>query len=165
MKRFLIFIPIIFIFFNCNQGITPIEIEEELGFGGKISFTGTWADSIKRTHIVAFENPLLSSNDFNILNLKYVSEEIPFGSTEYFFRTTSNAAIQPIQPTKISYIIVIQSAEPELSLERSAWFVVGVYTLSGDQSQPSTIFLENKKFINNINIICDFNNPPPQPPN
>lgn len=165
MKRFLIIIPLILLFLGCNQGIAPTEIEEEIGFGGKITFSGTWADSIKRTHIVAFENPLLSSSDFNILNLKYVSEEIPFGTTEFNYKTTFNAVIQPVQPTKISYLVVVQSSAPELSLDRSAWYVVGVYTITGDQSQPATIYLENKTFINNINITCDFNNPPPQPPN
>lgn len=165
MKKILTLLIISIFYFGCNQGITPSAVGEELGFGGKINFIGSWADSITRTHVVAFESPLLSSNDFNILNIKYVSEEIPFGSTEYNFKTTLNAALQPIQPGNISYIVIVQSSQIDLSLERSAWFVVGVYTVSGDQSQPSTIILQENTFINNVNILCDFNNPPPQPPN
>ena len=81
---------ILLFFLSCNDhGIEPkTELPESTGFSGKITFLGVWPDSIKRTHIVVFKDPLLTSLDFNILNLKYVSYEIPYGTRVFFYNTT-----------------------------------------------------------------------------
>ena len=65
------------LFHGCDKGIAPQEVT---GFSGTIDFLGEWPDSIARTHLVVFENPLNSNADFNPLNLRYVSLEIPYGT-------------------------------------------------------------------------------------
>ena len=36
--------------------------------------------TINQTHVVVFKEPLLSVSDFNVFNLKFVSESIPNGT-------------------------------------------------------------------------------------
>jgi hypothetical protein len=151
---------------GCGKGISP-EPESAAGFGGKITFTGTWPDSIARTHIVLFKDPLLAAGDFNILNLKFVSREIPYESSEFNY-SSLDSAIVPQQGSlsagEYSYLAVAMSKTPELSLDRIDWFVAGIYFLNGDTTKPGLLRIPEKTFVKNINIICDFNNPPVQPP-
>lgn len=158
----------IFIFINngCGEGISP-EPESQAGFSGKISFVGTWPDSIVRSHIVVFKDPLLAASDFNILNLKYVSLEIPYGISEFSFNSLDSAFIP--DPGKLpageySYVAVAMSKSTALSLNRVDWFVAGVYYASGDTTNPGRLVIPENTMVKDINIICDFNTPPPQPP-
>ncbi len=167
MKSVLVFyLLLLFIYTGCDKGIEPlpeIPAEQKAGFSGTITFTGEWPDSAKRTHLVVFENPLLSAADFNILNLKYISNEIPFGSTTFNFNSTDSSIVS-IKEGTYKYVAVAQSATPQVVLERSAWYVIGVYYNEGDTTKPGTLVIPEKTLVKNININCDFNNLPPQPP-
>ena len=57
-----------------------------------------------------------------------------------------------------------QSKTVDLSLKRSDWFVAGVYYSPGDSTNPGQITITEGVILDSINIICDFDNPPPQPP-
>ena len=59
---------------------------------------------------------------------------------------------------------MVQQASDELVLVRSAWFVAGIYYTQGDRSNPGKLIIPEDSFVRNIDIVCDFNNPPPQPP-
>jgi len=163
----LLLVILSFILISCDQGIEPKPISDPTGFSGEVTFIGEWPGGIQRTHIVVFKNPLLSESDFNVFNLKYVSEEIPNG-TEFLAYSTLDPSIIPeegfLNTGEYSYIAVAQSKSEEVSLNRSDWFVAGLYFSSGDSTNPGKIVITEGEILENINIVCDFNNPPPQPP-
>ena len=158
---------------DADHGIAPkpceiIEHESETtGFNGRITFVGTWPDTIKRTHIVMFKDPLLTLLDFNIFNLKYVSLEIPFGSVNHNYNS-ADSSFWPldgiIEAGEYSYIAVAQQSTLEYSPSREDWFVVGVYYAEGDTTTPGILTIPENINVDGINILCDFDNPPPQPP-
>jgi hypothetical protein len=166
MKKIIsLFLPLLLLLSNgCGEGITPEHDIDTAGFGGKITFIGEWPDSIKRTYVVVFERLLNSPADFNILNLKYAGVDIPFGVEMYNYNSLTDSSIISIEPGYHQYAAVIQSASPVLSFERKDWVVSGVYYAGGDTTHPGALVIHEDKFTDNINIICDFNNPPPQPP-
>jgi hypothetical protein len=155
------------LFFGCNNGIEPIPPDLQTGFGGKITFNGQWSDSVARTHLVVFKNPLDSVSDFNAFNLRFVSQEIPFSSTEYVFSSLDSSVIPgtgEFQAGEYSYVAVAQSFTQEVSLDRADWIVAGLYYNEGDTTKPGVLNIPENTFVNDINIVCDFNNLPPQPP-
>jgi len=149
--------------YGCDKGLSPISAEQKAGFSGTITFLGNWPEGITRTHLVVFQNELKSSADFNIINLKYVSLEIPYGVKTFNFNSTDSSYI-PIGAGTYEYVAVAQSKKPDLSLIRSDWFVAGVYYSNGDTSKHGVLEIPENTLVRNINIVCDFNNPPPQPP-
>jgi hypothetical protein len=153
--------------FSCGGGIEPEpENLEKEGFGGVITFEGEWPADISRTHLVIFKSPLNSVEDFNIFNLGFVSLEIPYGVTQFRY-STADSALFPINaklaPGSYSYVAVAQQNIEEISLNREDWFVVGYYTAGGD-TIPGVVSFSEGEYLENINILCDFDNPPPQPP-
>lgn len=161
---------ILLLLLSCSEhGIAPKpKLPESTGFSGKITFLGVWPDSIQRTHLVVFKDSLLDQYDFNILNLKYVSYEIPYGTRVVFYNTTTDSAYLPpdgiFQAGEYAYVAVAQSKTPELSLYRRDWFVAGVYYANADTSGPGRLIVNEGQLTKDIDIICDFDNPPPQPP-
>ena len=176
MKEILTAVSISFliIFFSlisgCDHGISPISADntiQEPGFSGTITFKGTWPDSVSQTYLVVFQNELKSISDFNILNLKYVSLNIPFGSTTFNYSSLDSAYLPQqghLADGEYDYVAVAQVTSPTISVNRKDWRVAGVYYANNDYSQPGKLVIPPNTFIRNINIICDFNNPPPQPP-
>lgn len=154
------------LFYGCGGGIEPAPVQpenEKPGFSGKITFMGTWADSIKRTHIVVFKNPINSAGDFNAFNIAYVSYEIPFGITEFNYSSLDSSYV-PIAPGEYSYVAVAQSSTPALLLDRKAWIVAGLYYANNDTTKPGKLVVNQFGLTTGVDIICDFNNPPLQPP-
>ncbi len=167
MLKYLFFILIIFLA-GCDKGIAPVSEEtQQAGFSGTINFIGTWPDSVKRTHIVVFKDPLNSAADFNAFNLRYVSLDIPFGTRVFNYSSLDSALVPQtgqLQPGEYSYVAVAQSSTPQISLNRQDWVVVGLYTDPNDSTKPGKLIIPNNTLVRGINITCDFNNPPPQPP-
>jgi hypothetical protein len=162
-----IFLPALFLILlingGCDKGIEPRPTDEIPGFSGRITFIGAWPDSIQRTHIVVFDSLLEQANDFNVFNLKFVSGEIPYGVPYYDFDSRDSAYV-PIVPGTFSYIAVIQQQKKDLSFNRNDWTVAGIYYINGDTTHPAQLTIPEKTLVKNVNIWCDFNNPPPQPP-
>ncbi len=158
-------LSIIFILYNygCNKGLSPLSADQKAGFSGTITFVGDWPEGVTRTHLVVFQHQLKSSLDFNVINLKYISLEIPYGVKTYNFNSTDSSYI-PITAGTFEYVAVAQSKTPDLSLNRIDWFVSGVYYSESDTSKPGVLDIPENTLVKNINIVCDFNNPPPQPP-
>ena len=168
MNKIIPYLILIFpvLFAGCDKGIAPLSPEEEIqkaGFSGTITFTGQWPADVRRTHLVVFKDPLNSAADFNAFNLSYVSLEIPYGVKEFHYISLDSSYV-PIQPGDYAYVAVAQSNTSTLSLDRKDWHVVGVYYAGGDTSSPGRLIIPRNGLVNNINIICDFNNPPKQPP-
>jgi len=157
----------IYCLISCDHGIEPLQAEAS-AFGGTVSFVSNWPDSVKRSFLVVFENPLLGDTDFVITNLKYLSREIPLGTSEYNYTSFDSAYIPPepgpFPAGSYSYVAVVQQSTENLSLARKDWFVSGLYYSNGDTTHPGTMIIPDSTFVRNINIKVDFNNPPPQPP-
>jgi hypothetical protein len=156
---------LIYIISGCDKGIEPAA-PTPTGFSGTVTFTGTWPKGIQRTHVVVFNHFIQSSADFSPPNLSFVVDSIPYGSKTFTYNSVINSFISLLQvsPGDYKYIIVAQSKTPALSLDRKDWFVVGVYTTTGDQSKPGTMLISDGMNTPGININVDFNNSPPQPP-
>jgi hypothetical protein len=165
--KYIIPVMLVFSYQACDKGIEPKAVTEPTGFSGTITFIGEWPAGIKRTHIVLFKNPLNDESDFNVFNLKYVSLEIPNGTETYQYNTTESAVLPEsgyLDAGEYSYLAVGQSETQELSLNRADWFVAGLYFTAGDSTQPGKVIISEGVVLENVNIICNFDNPPPQPP-
>jgi hypothetical protein len=150
--------------FGCGKGISPEpeQVKQQSGFGGTITFKGKWPDSVKYTRLIVFINPLAADSDFSINNLGFLSDAIPNNTESVIYNSSVNPLV-PIKPGKYSYIAVVQS-KTLLLPKRELWTVAGVYYNNGDTTKPGILNLHEGQFINDVNIICDFNNPPTQPP-
>lgn len=151
---------------SCDGGLAPTgsDIANKTGFSGSTTFIGEWDSEVTQTNIVLFKDPILSEEDFNIVNLRYLSTSIPLSSNDYNYNTIDSLLFGDVVAGKYSYLAVVQSKAKEISFDRKDWFVVGVYQSEEAGSEPGEIIVEENKFKFDVNIICDFNNPPPQPP-
>ena len=155
---------------GCDGGISPTSANNSLqqaGFSGTITFMGKWPDSVTGTYLVVFQNELKSLSDFNILNIKYVSLKIPFGLTTFNYSSLDSAYLPQqghLADGEYEYVAVAQLTSPTISVNRKDWRVAGVYYANNDYSHPGKLVIPPDTYVRNINIICDFNNPPPQPP-
>lgn len=166
MKIFVVILVLTISIISCDGGLAPTEpgMENKTGFGGTITFIGEWPTDITQTNIVLFKDPILSEADFNISNLKYLSTSIPFGSSDYGYNTIDSIMFGNVVEGKYAYLAVVQTKAEKISFDRKDWFVVGIYQSEEAGSEPGTITVIKNKFKFDINIICDFNNPPLQPP-
>jgi hypothetical protein len=157
-----------FTFISCDKGIAPIAGSNAApsGFDGKVTFYGNWPQGIQQTYIVVFQQPLKSSSDFFPPNLSYVVGPIPYGATEYIYNSIDDNGVSSftLSPGIYNYIVVVQSTKANLSLNRSDWTVAGIYYSPGDTTTPGTLIIQSGDITHNINITCNFNSPPPQPP-
>lgn len=168
MKKVIAIILLAYILISCDKGIEPYPEPvdpENTGIAGTVTFLGNWPSGIARTHIVLFKNQIQTEADFFPPNLSYVSNEIDSGtvSLEYDSRTNNLLDVN-IAPGTYRYIVVAQSTKDALSLDRKDWFVVGVFYAPNDNSKPGSIIINEGRVTENVDIICDFDNPPPQPP-
>ena len=163
-SRILIILSTILIL-SCDGGLQP-DAESVItpGLSGKIIFEGAWPQGIQSTYIVLFKDALNSAEDFNAGNLKYVSSLIPKGTSEFDFNTIDDISFGSINSGRYAYLAVAQSTSPVLSLVRSVWSVAGVYKDQENGYPEGTIVIPENKFLSDITITCDFNNPPAQPP-
>jgi len=165
----LIVIFLIYFSFSCDQGISPLPVQPEVsGFEGTITFVSPWPDSITRTHLVIFKNPLLQPSDFVLTNIKFISNEIPFGVQSYRFSSLDTALIPslpgPFEPGDYAYVAVAHQTTEEISLARKDWFVSGIYYTNNDTTKPGILKIQENKVTRNVNITVDFNKLPTQPP-
>lgn len=168
MKQLIPVILIALTFIGCDKGIEPYPEPvdpENTSIAGTVEFMGDWPSGIARTHIVLFRNYIQKESDFFPPNLSYVSNQIDSGTVVLEYDTRTNNLLDvKIEPGTYRYIVVAQSTKEELSLNRKDWFVVGVYYADGNQSSPGSIIVNEGKVTEGVDIICDFDNPPPQPP-
>jgi hypothetical protein len=152
---------------SCDHGINPLPPQTS-GFSGTINFVSDWPDSVKRSFLVVFKNPLKSDTNFTITNLRYLSREIPLGVQSHKFSSLDSAFIPPspgpFPAGSYAYVAIVQQSTENLSLARKDWYVSGVYYSPGDTTKPGIMVIPESRFVKNINIEVDFSNPPPQPP-
>ncbi len=151
---------------SCNAGLEPNNSHSPIGktyLSGTVTYKGgkdNWKfakDSIVAIRVVAFKNLPDSSgilNDILAGNAFFTPESLPFfvDSSSYSIEITT-------LPVDIRYIGVAQQYGIDLTKKQR---VIGIYTLSGDNTKPSSITVEKNK-INRADIFVDFENLPPQP--
>ena len=160
---------IILVSCDSEHGIAPKPIvKQEFGFGGNIVFYGAWPDSIRRIILVVFKDPLINPDDFVITNISYLSFELPLDIQAHQYSSLDSAIIPLVitdpPPSVYHYVAIAQQSTEELSLSRRDWFVAGIYYADGDTTTPGILTIPENAFVDNINIYCDFENPPTQPP-
>lgn len=169
-RKIKIIVPvlILFSFVACDKGIEPKDENEPTGFSGTVTFVSEWPAEVKRAFVVVFKDPLLAATDFSITNLKFLSLEIPLDISSYRFSSLDSSFIPtnpgPFLPGRYAYVAVAYQTTDQLSLARKDWYVVGIYYAFGNTSDPATMVVTENIFLKDINITCDFNNLPPQPP-
>ena len=149
---------------SCDKGLAPETDNVEPGFSGTITFTGDWPTDVTGTHLVLFKDPLVSEEDFSQENLVYLSQGIPYGVEQFDYNTLSASFFNNIVPGEYAYLAIAQTTSAIPLPQRELWTVAGVYYSGEDTSQPGTIIIPQNTFVTGININCDFNNPPEQPP-
>lgn len=164
MTKTLLYIVLMLTFFSCDKGLSPELIDINPSFGGTITFIGDWDEEVTRTHVVLFKSPLLSKEDFNAFNLKYVSDTITHGANSYNYNTNDESLLSNITSGDYAYLAVAQSKTEVLSLNREDWKIVGLYSTESDTTKPNILTIPEATFIDSVDIICDFNSLPPQPP-
>ena len=169
-RKIKIIVPVLILFFfvACDKGIEPKDENEPTGFSGTVTFVGEWPAVVKRTFVVVFKDPVLTLADITINNLKFLSSEIPLGVQTYPFSSLDSTYIVPLNqgpflPGRYAYVAVVYQTTDGLSLEPTDWYVAGIYYAFGNTTEPATMVVSENIFLRNINITCDFNNPPPQP--
>ncbi len=170
VKKFLqyliYFLPII-LAAGCNKGITPATAAEDnqtAGFSGTIIFNGNWNPEVKWTLLVVFKEPLTSASSFNVFNVGYISHPIPNNIKSFSFSTLQDSGFIPITAGTYSYVAVAQSKRDTLSINRADWQIVGLYYANDDTTHPGNLTIPFNTFVTGVNITCDFNKPPVQPP-
>jgi hypothetical protein len=150
---------------GCDHGISPRVEPPRTGFSGKIIFKNNWPNDIYQTRVVAFRETIRTIADFNLFNIAFISDTIPFGVREFVYESDKNPLLSPSPGTTLKYIVVAQSIVPNPLPRRQDWRVAGVYYSPEDSTKYGSITIEEGVFKRNIDIIVDFNNPPSQPPN
>lgn len=167
MKKNHILFPIIFVLLltGCDHGISPRIEPPRTGFSGKIVFKHSWPSDIYQTRVVAFRETIKTVADFNIFNIGFISDTIPYGVSEFVYETDKKPLIEPVAGTTLKYIVVAQAVVPNPLPRRQDWRVAGIYYSPFDSTTYGSVTIEEGIFKKNIDIVVDFNNPPVQPPN
>ncbi|MCX8056337.1 MAG: hypothetical protein N3F03_01850 [Ignavibacteria bacterium] len=167
MKKLLFRILLLFFItiFGCDHGIAPRTEPPRTGFSGKVTFKNNWPRDIYQTRVVAFRETIRTVADFNIYNIAFISDTIPYGVREFTYESDKNPLIEPQAGTTLKYIVVAQAIVPNPLPRRQDWRVAGIYFSPLDSTKYGSVTIEQGVFKRNIDIIVDFNNPPTQPPN
>lgn len=146
----------LFIFIACDGGLEPAPVASKSYIKGRIHYKGDWPrpDSIFDLRAVAFKNfpPANLLTEIMSGQAYFLQDSLP-----YYMDSTDFILEIPDPPVTLKYIAIAQRYGDLFS-----WRAVGVYTITGNQSENATIEVEPGKTYN-IDINVDFNNLPPQP--
>lgn len=157
--RLYIFFLLLIFSIACDEGLQPSPPIAKSYLSGLITYIqgkDKWppADSVIDIRVVAFKN----YPPKNILEEITKGEAFFTNSLPFFVDTSSFFLEIPKPPITLKYIVVAQQYASLLD-----WRVVGVWTLSGDYTKPSSIDVEPGASYPGLNINVDFENLPPQP--
>jgi len=154
------------IFISCQEGLKPEAYEEiptTSALAGVVEFLGgkeKFPDSSKvfGVHVAAFKK---FPKDSSGILPEILKGNVYVNLTSYSYPADSIEFSIDIKdaPVNLEYIVVsMQTVKDTVNSQR----VIGVYTLSGDNTQPSQLMIDRaKKYF--IRIKVDWDNLPPQP--
>jgi len=144
---------------SCNGGLEPPPPVAKAYIGGLITYLNgknDWPpqDSVVDIRVAAFKvyPPKDIITEITAGNAYFTSSLKKFVDSDSFNLEILNP------PEEIKYLVVAQQYGSLFQ-----WRAIGVWTLSGDVTKPSSIFVEPGKSYLNLDINVDFNNLPPQP--
>ncbi len=159
---------------GCDKGLEP----EPSGFSGVIRFRN-WPplDSVdivvQELRLVAFKNPPIDTTGLLIEFLKgNVVIYPPVGTTAFSKRDSIGHLRDSIHYT---ILFTLPVDEPPITYSYIAmawrygsnpfadWRPAGLYTTQPNTFNPGSITISKHVFIPNVDIDCDFHNPPPRP--
>jgi hypothetical protein len=169
MKHTLVSVTVVstyaFLLCGCDKGLAPLN--EPSGFSGVIRFQN-WPpqDSVLDLRVVAFKQYPTDSSGILVELLAGRAVVYPavtgpgfprfVDSVQYEFTTDGS----PLQITKYDYVVVAWRYGPNFF---SDWRPAGVYTTQPNTFIHAPVRVLLHKILQDINIQCDFRNPPPRP--
>jgi len=145
---------------SCDGGLEPLASDQKSFLEVKLNFVNgkdNWPpkDSLYAIRVAAFKKFPDSSiiNDIVAGNAYFTFETLPLEVDT----SSANFEISPT-PVNLVYIAAVQQYDSLITSQR----VIGIYTITGDNTKYSNLQIERgKKYSVNINI--DFDNLPPMP--
>jgi hypothetical protein len=160
------FVFVLLLLVSCDSGLDPVatgkETEAKPSISGLITYkngASSWppADSIKDIRVVAFTRYPPPDIIAEVLGQKaFFTEAMPVGVDSSSYRIELPSPL----PAGIAAIVVAQQYGNDITKD---WRVIGIYSATGDNTQPTALDLTTASIWRNINITVDFSNLPPQP--
>lgn len=174
---------LLFFISGCDQGLAPLNIppidpNAPTGFGGVIYFRN-WPplDSVdivvQELRLAAFKQ---TPTDTTGLFFEFLRGNViiypPVGTTAYSKRDSAGNLrdsihyaiyLRPGQdslPTSFSYIAMAWRDGPNVFAD---WRPAGLFTRQPGTFNPGRVDVRQGVFVTNVDIHCDFRNPPPRP--
>lgn len=150
--KYIIAFAMFTLFAGCSAGLEPLGNK----LTGKVIYRGEWmpADSIKDLRVVAFKN----YPPGDIINEVITGQAIFSESLLPYFADSAYFSIEiPETPVTYKYIAVARQYGSLFE-----WVAMGVYTNDYQTFEPLPVTISSGE-VENINIIVDFANTPPQP--
>ena len=161
-QAILLFVVILFLFFSCNHGLTPVEENpgDLTGISGTI-FYSSWsaADSIYNLRLVVFKN----YPPANILTEVLTGQAIVYPALDQeglSHPVTSTEYQLELAPGSYAYVVVAQQFGPNVQRD---WRAVGQFDTTVSDSLPTAITIGEGELLKNIDINVDFTKLLPQP--
>lgn len=171
-------------YFGCDKGLAPlppvppIDPNAPTGFGGIIRFSN-WPplDSVdlivQELRIAAFKEPPVDTTGlfFELVRGNIIIYP-PIGTTAYAKRDSTGRLRDSIHysilfttgldslPRSYSYIAMAWRYGTNFFTD---WRPAGLYTTQPGTFNPGSITVKKNVFISNVDLNCDFRNPPPTP--
>lgn len=174
---------LVLLYAGCDKGlaplaVTPIDPNAPTGFGGTIRFTN-WPPldsvdiAIQELRLAAFKEAPVDTTG---LFIEFIRGNViiypPVGTTAWSKRDSTGHLRDSIHydiyfttgldslPKSYSYIAMAWRYGPNSFAD---WRPAGLYTTQPGTFIPGAITIRKNVFISNVDINCDFRNPPPKP--
>ncbi|MCS6807687.1 MAG: hypothetical protein RML40_03250 [Bacteroidota bacterium] len=156
---------------NCDGGLAPPPIPPPTSISGVVRFVGgaaSWPprDSVWTMRVVAFRQfpPQDLIGDLFQGRAYFTPSALQLDSTLALFSDSARYSLVfgDSIPPRISYLCVALLVDTAKVLSTQGWRVVGVYTTTGNQREPSSITIIPGRD-HRADMTVDFKNPPPQP--
>ena len=175
----LFFLSALALFFSgCDKGIAP----DPTGFSGVIRFRNwprrdTVDFAVQELRLVAFKKPPIDTTGLLIEFLKGNVVIYPPVGTPAFskYYRASDSTLQLVDSIKYTVLLNMSVDDPPANYEYIAmawrygpnpfadWRPAGLYTTQPGTFNPGSITISKHDFLTNVNVNCDFQNPPPKP--
>jgi hypothetical protein len=167
MKRLLtlllLFLAFLLFSGGCDHGLEPSRPVQP-GFAGTIHFEGQWPSDTIEIRLIASQVWRQFTSYTEIIQLVAYTDSVkiypppaenglPMGrdSVHYDF---------PVPPSTYRYIAVAQRFGTNPFAD---WRIIGVYDGRSGTLEPKEVIVLSDQHVSGIDILVDFNNPPPQP--